>query len=678
MRAGARSASATSSSPSPTGSPMPTGSFPPTSICWRGSRGSRRSTSCATERVLGIGLSRAAAQLVAGARGDRTRRRVERRRGRSCSSLRLMRRRRSRGGRYAIAKRSWSTIARQHQSGPPRRRAGAARAHRGRLQAAAAVSVSGRGGLRRGRHSVPDVRRAAARGRADRRPRSISCSTRWRPNFTRDALVALLRSPHFVFRHDEVERHARIGQRARSRARARRAISAISIGSRRWPTACDRCVRAPALHAALAAARELAPLADAAPGVGADARVCSTFWSAHLAAARATTIRSPSRERRARAAIVEHARRRSPRCTRRTTIRPGRSTSSARRAALDRRADVRRRRRAPAGGVHLLDDQAARYGDFDDVTIVGLIETEWPERPRRNIFYPPALLKALGWPSEKDRRAAADARFLDLLGVGRRVGRASRRSRSTTSARRRARCSSTRSRARGCRRSPATPSTTAASSSTKRCRSSRSTLDPLDGDAREWAELRVGRSPADAPDVPRRGRRRAPARAWSVSALETYLDCPFKFFAQHVLRLEEEPDDEEVMDPRRQGQFVHEVFEAFFSAWQARGHGAITPDNLDDARELFADVVDRALERAARGRGGPRADAAARIAGRGRARRGGASAWKPSGRSRVVERLLEHRLDGDVHDRDRRRAARRSRCAARPIGSICSTTARSG
>src|SRR5207247_537484 len=34
---------------------------------------------------------------------------------------------------------------------------------------------------------------------------------------------------------------------------------------------------------------------------------------------------------------------------------------------------------------------------------------------RRNIFYPPSLLASLGWPSEKDRRAADDARFLDLL-----------------------------------------------------------------------------------------------------------------------------------------------------------------------------------------------------------------------------------------------------------------------
>src|SRR4029450_11318665 len=68
-----------------------------------------------------------------------------------------------------------------------------------------------------------------------------------------------------------------------------------------------------------------------------------------------------------------------------------------------------------SGGVHLVDDHGARYGGFDAVTIVGLMEHEWPDRPRRNIFYPPGLLKALGWPSEKDRRAAAEARFLDLI-----------------------------------------------------------------------------------------------------------------------------------------------------------------------------------------------------------------------------------------------------------------------
>ena len=73
----------------------------------------------------------------------------------------------------------------------------------------------------------------------------------------------------------------------------------------------------------------------------------------------------------------------------------------------------------------------------------------------------------------------------------------------------------------------------------------------LDADAREWAVARSDRS-AGARRVSRR-RRTADARAWSVSALETYLTCPFRFFAQHVLRLEEEPDDEEVMDPMTAG-----------------------------------------------------------------------------------------------------------------------------
>ncbi len=69
-------------------------------------------------------------------------------------------------------------------------------------------------------------------------------------------------------------------------------------------------------------------------------------------------------------------------------------------------------------GIHLIDDQASRFGEFDGLSLVGLVESDWPERPRRNIFYSPSLLKSLGWPTEKDRRAAADARFLDLLGVG--------------------------------------------------------------------------------------------------------------------------------------------------------------------------------------------------------------------------------------------------------------------
>ena len=83
------------------------------------------------------------------------------------------------------------------------------------------------------------------------------------------------------------------------------------------------------------------------------------------------------------------------------------------------------------------------------------------------------------------------------------------------------------------------------------------------------------------------------------------------------------------------------------------GHRAITPANLDGARELFTAVVDRALERAARR---PRRGSSARACSVRRRRRASArrcSGWRPSGRSPVVERLLEHGSSGDVHDRDR-------------------------
>jgi RecB family exonuclease len=243
-----------------------------------------------------------------------------------------------------------------------------------------------------------------------------------------------------------------------------------------------------------------------------------------------------------------------------------------------------------------VDDQAARYGSFDAVVIVGLIEKEWPEAGIRNIFYPPALLKALGWPSEQDRHGAAEARFLDLLGsashsttlstftlddeaiVGRsalldEVGRARLSAIDDDGV-------------------PAFPIFDADVLLNEPAEFAHLAPEP-----REWAALRTSRPSADRPEF--HGVSGPPKpRMWSVSGIETYLDCPFKFFARHVLRLDEEPEDEEVLDPRRQGQFVHAVFEDFFRVWQEGGRGGITPENLDEARQVFETVVDRQLERA--------------------------------------------------------------------------------
>ena len=76
--------------------------------------------------------------------------------------------------------------------------------------------------------------------------------------------------------------------------------------------------------------------------------------------------------------------------------------------------------RAGDAGVHMVDATAARFGVYDDVHLVGLVDGEWPAVPRRNLFYSPMLLQPLGWPSDSARVAAARAAFLDLLRLARR------------------------------------------------------------------------------------------------------------------------------------------------------------------------------------------------------------------------------------------------------------------
>jgi RecB family exonuclease len=398
---------------------------------------------------------------------------------------------------------------------------------------------------------------------------------------------------------------------------------------------------APAMDTALTAARALSPLTETHPASHQIACLLA-FWSRH---ARPIADEDPwaPRERRARAAILEmlpalaavHAAHDDPAWT------IDDLGIAVRRWIEDQTfvADAE-----PGRGVHLLDDQAVRYGDFDNVAIVGVVDQDWPERPRRNIFYPPALLKALGWPSEKDRRAAGDARFLDLL----------------TSAYRRTMVSTFTldedaivSRSMQLDEIPRARLSTIAREPFEDARVFADealslepvAFEPFQGDARLWAEMRTKRSPAESADFHGLVRDVA-TRAWSVSAIETYLDCPFKFFAQHVLQLDEEPEDQEVMDPRRQGQFVHTVFEKFFDAWQRAGHRAVTPANLDAAREMFTAIVDRALEHL------PLAEA-----GLERTRLLGSSAAAGLGEAvlrmeaerpvAVVERLLEEKLTGE-------------------------------
>jgi RecB family exonuclease len=474
-------------------------------------------------------------------------------------------------------------------------------------------------------------------------------------SFSRESLVAILRSAHFRDIESPLPAASVSAlDRGLSDKRYLGDLGRLAQLVAEWPA--DEARDAAA--AALEIGRRLSRLAERAPASASLQLLASLLGELWKPIAN----RDPfaSRERRARGAVADviealraaHAAHHDPEWTFPDLAGAVRRAIEASTFAADEPA-----RQPNRSKVSLVDDQAARYGSFEHLIVVGLIENEWPEAGVRNIFYPPLLLKALGWPSEKERRAAAEARFLDLLGSASRSVALSTITLDDEAIVSRSSLLDEIARAR--------LSTVAEEGTVNELvfdddalLKELPDLEHLGPKPRQWAALRMSRPSADRPEfhgvanpervgLPHAGSR--PARVWSVSGVETYLECPFKFFARHVLALEEEPEDEEVMDPRRQGQFVHAVFEDFFRAWQESGRGAITPDNLDDARRMFETIVDRQLEEATfsdaeaglertRLLGSPAASGLGEAVFRMEAERPVA----------VVERLLEYSVNGEL------------------------------
>jgi len=291
-------------------------------------------------------------------------------------------------------------------------------------------------------------------------------------------------------------------------------------------------------------------------------------------------------------------------------------------------------------GVHVVDADTARFGEFDSVQLAGLVDGEWPEGPRRNIFYPPALLRELGWPSESQRLDRERATFTDLLGLP-----SCRLALSTFTLEEDVIVAA----------SPLVDAVAAEALETVEYTPPAARVfehEALVSGLAEIAHVRdLTRNAAirriNAVGAHRRvetgGRFLA---AYAVSALERYQDCPFRFFAADVLRLEEPPEDEPTQSPRARGKFLHELLQRFFETWDARGDGRITVSRMDEARAVFEDISASMLSTL------PEAEAALE-----RARLFGSAAsmgimdvvleLEASRPASVVERWLEYRLDGE-------------------------------
>jgi RecB family exonuclease len=488
----------------------------------------------------------------------------------------------------------------------------------------------------------------------------LSCAS---ADFARVPATALLRSPHF---HLAARSDVSALDRALAEAGYLGGIESLDRLLGVWRQSgevrpkpdtttrgghTERAIRAG--ERLLAVAQELAPIRSAAP-VAEHLRVLLAFLLAHESSdVPEEALRA--RHLRARGAVLATL----------VALRDAYARFDSQAVSGDEVAALVRRwiegqtfaPRTGLDGVHVVDADSARFGQFEYVHIAGLIEDEWPDRSRRSIFYSPAILRELGWPADADRLTGARAAFADLLRLP-----ASRLSVSTFVLEADALVSPSplvdEVEQCGLDSLEEDPSPLRIFELEALC------YDPIDPaplsvSAREWLDRRL--RVAALPVRRFRGFTRPPApRPYSLSALERYQDCPFKLFAADVLRLEEVPEDESTMSPRARGRFIHEVFEQFFDTWGKRGGGAITSERLDEARALMSEVAEPLLDRL------PAADAALE-----RARLFGSAistgsvdivlGHEASAPLDVRERWLEYRLEGEfaLGSRDGRKVALR-------------------
>ncbi len=411
---------------------------------------------------------------------------------------------------------------------------------------------------------------------------------------TRDSAIALARSPLLQFDHDgapvtltDFAALDRLLIESRVSATPAHYVDAvagaISRQVRQDARAAERAMRA--ASAVQSIVLQLAPFRDAARGSEQVAAILAALRTHE----RPAQAENRDRHLRARSAVM--------------------TALDALREAFRRHADDRRDpailsatihhwierqtfiARQGSTGVHLVDAIAARFGDFDHVHIVGLVDAEWPERQRRSIFYTSGLLGALGWPGDIDHLKSQQAAFRDLVRLPLKT------------------LALTAFQMEGDAVVAATPLTDEARDlerqdlqlpDTRIFADERLALAPIAADAlaespAEWLRLRQVRPELSTLEY--RGHVGAiAAQEYRVSALDRYADCPFKYFAGSVLKLDEEPAEEPSLTPRERGTLLHSLFEKFYREWEETGRRGITTGNLAEAIERFERIAGEALD----------------------------------------------------------------------------------
>jgi ATP-dependent helicase/nuclease subunit B len=84
---------------------------------------------------------------------------------------------------------------------------------------------------------------------------------------------------------------------------------------------------------------------------------------------------------------------------------------------------------------------------------------------------------------------------------------------------------------------------------------------------------------------------------FSPTALETYADCPFRFYLERVLGLAPLPEADPDLTAQERGSLVHRIACRFYSGWKCDGNGPVTDACYPDALRRILDAGREEAER---------------------------------------------------------------------------------
>lgn len=81
-----------------------------------------------------------------------------------------------------------------------------------------------------------------------------------------------------------------------------------------------------------------------------------------------------------------------------------------------------------------------------------------------------------------------------------------------------------------------------------------------------------------------------PERIWSTTQLETYADCPFRFFLERVVRVDSLPEVDPTLSPAQRGTLIHDTLCEFYTQWCSNGLCRLTSTVLEEATDLLTRI----------------------------------------------------------------------------------------